>query len=109
MQLYKREVDMITFVYIIHSCNDKKLAIQGWVVIFCFSFAMLTEGKTTRVSRQNESVEGEGRWLSTMRKLKQRLLRKRRNSTQCEKIPLVCDSAPGYSEFSCICNKRNLC
>ena len=78
---------MITFVQITKASKGKSLTIQEWVVIFRFSFAMLTKGRGKLVSRQSESVKGEGRWLSMKAKLKKKLLWKIGNSTWHEKYP----------------------
>lgn len=64
--------------------NGKKLVIQGWVVIWCSSFAVWTKGQGKLVSGQNDCAVGEHRWLSTKTKLKERLLWKIR-STQYKK------------------------
>lgn len=47
--LYKRALDIVTFVQMMKSSDDKKLIMQRWVVIFClFELCSVDKGVKER-------------------------------------------------------------
>ena len=78
--LYKRALDIVTFVQMMKSSDDKKLIMQRWVVIFClFELCSVDKGVKERALKTKWICGRRGQMVKPEDKVQEKMIMENKN------------------------------